>query len=71
MPRHYRHLLPRACRFMNEVLYAAASARLPIVLAVACRALTGPININHDYSDSMAERDSALSRSTPRTIRRL
>ena len=38
----------------------AASARLPIVLAVACRALTGPININHDYSDSMAERDSGF-----------
>ena len=46
--------------FMYEVLYVAASARLPIVLAVACRALTGPININHDYSDSMAERDSGF-----------
>ena len=46
--------------YMNEVLYVAASARLPIVLAVACRALTGPININHDYSDSMAERDSGF-----------
>jgi pyruvate ferredoxin oxidoreductase alpha subunit len=45
---------------MNEVLYVAASSRLPIVLAVACRALTGPININHDYSDSMAERDSGF-----------
>jgi hypothetical protein len=41
-------------------LYVAASSRLPIVLAVACRALTGPININHDYSDSMAERDSGF-----------
>ncbi|MBR0105256.1 MAG: pyruvate ferredoxin oxidoreductase, partial [Firmicutes bacterium] len=29
-------------------------------LAVACRALTGPININHDYSDSMAVRDSGF-----------
>ena len=46
--------------YMNETLYVAASARLPIVLAVACRALTGPININHDYSDSMAERDSGF-----------
>ena len=45
---------------MNEVLYVAASSRLPVVLAVACRALTGPININHDYSDSMAERDSGF-----------
>ncbi len=46
--------------YMNEVLYVAASSRLPVVLAVACRALTGPININHDYSDSMAERDSGF-----------
>ncbi len=46
--------------YMNEVLYVAASLRLPVVLAVACRALTGPININHDYSDSMAERDSGF-----------
>ncbi len=46
--------------YMNEVLFVAASLRLPIVLAVSCRALTGPININHDYSDSMAERDSGF-----------
>lgn len=46
--------------FMNEVLYVAASSRLPVVLAVSNRALTGPININHDYSDSMAERDSGF-----------
>ena len=46
--------------YMNEVLYVAASCRLPVVLAVACRALPGPININHDYSDSMAERDSGF-----------
>lgn len=43
--------------FMTEVLHVAASSRLPIVLAVANRALTGPININHDYSDSMSVRD--------------
>lgn len=46
--------------FMTEVLFVAASCRLPIVLAVACRALTGPININHDYSDSMSVRDSGF-----------
>jgi pyruvate ferredoxin oxidoreductase alpha subunit len=46
--------------YMNEVLYVVASARLPVVMAVATRALTGPININHDYSDSMAERDSGF-----------
>jgi len=46
--------------YMNEVLYVAGSLRLPVVLAVSCRALTGPININHDYSDSFAERDSGF-----------
>ncbi len=46
--------------FMSEVLYVTASCRLPVVIAVACRALTGPININHDYSDSMSVRDSGF-----------
>lgn len=46
--------------FMTEMLYVAASLRQPVVLAVACRALTGPININHDYSDSMSVRDSGF-----------
>ena len=44
--------------FMYEVLYVAASARLPITLACVNRTLTGPININNDHSDSMGARDS-------------
>ena len=44
--------------FMWEVLYVAASARLPIILACVNRTLTGPININNDHSDSMGARDS-------------
>ncbi len=43
---------------MWEELYVAASDRLPIVLALVNRALTGPININCDHSDSMGARDS-------------
>ncbi len=43
---------------MWEELYVAASDRLPIVLALVNRALTGPININADHSDSMGARDS-------------
>lgn len=43
---------------MWEMLYVAASARLPITLACINRALTGPININNDHSDSMGARDS-------------
>lgn len=44
--------------YMNEMLYVAASDRLPITLAVSCRALSGPININNDHSDAMSVRDS-------------
>ena len=44
--------------YMYEVLYVAASSRLPITLACVNRTLTGPININNDHSDSMGARDS-------------
>ena len=44
--------------FMYEMLYVAASSRLPITLACVNRALTGPININNDHSDSMGARDA-------------
>lgn len=44
--------------FMWELLYVAASDRLPVVLTLVNRALTGPININCDHSDSMGARDS-------------
>lgn len=43
---------------MWEVLYVAASNRLPIAMAVANRGLTGPLNINAEHSDSMGARDS-------------
>ena len=43
---------------MYEMLYVTASARLPVVLAVSTRALSGPININNDHSDAMGARDS-------------
>ncbi len=43
---------------MYELLYVAASSRLPIVLAVSTRALSGPININNDHSDAMGARDT-------------
>jgi pyruvate ferredoxin oxidoreductase alpha subunit len=43
---------------MWEELYIAASMRLPVVMACVNRALSGPININNDHSDSMGARDS-------------
>jgi pyruvate ferredoxin oxidoreductase alpha subunit len=43
---------------MAEVVYLAAAMRAPIVMAVGNRALSGPINIHCDHSDSMLVRDS-------------
>jgi len=43
---------------MFEIIYIAASSKLPIVMPVVNRALSGPINIHCDHSDSMAARDS-------------
>jgi pyruvate ferredoxin oxidoreductase alpha subunit len=43
---------------MAEVVYLAASMRAPIVMALGNRALSGPINIHCDHSDSMLVRDS-------------
>jgi len=44
--------------YMHEILFIAASLRLPIVMADVNRAISGPINIHCDHSDTMAERDS-------------
>ena len=43
---------------MWEVLYIASGTRLPIVMPVVNRALSGPINIHCDHSDAMGARDS-------------
>jgi pyruvate ferredoxin oxidoreductase alpha subunit len=42
---------------MHEMLFIASGMRLPIVMPVANRALSAPINIWGDHSDTMAERD--------------
>jgi pyruvate ferredoxin oxidoreductase alpha subunit len=43
---------------MWEMLYIASGNRLPIVLSCVNRALSAPINIHGDHSDSMGARDS-------------
>jgi pyruvate ferredoxin oxidoreductase alpha subunit len=43
---------------MHEMLFVASGSRTPIVMAVANRALSSPLNIHGDHSDTMAERDS-------------
>jgi len=42
---------------MWELLSVASGHRLPITLALVNRALSGPLNINNDHSDSMGARD--------------
>src|SRR3990172_8567711 len=44
--------------YMWEMLYIASGLRLPIVMGVANRALSAPINIHGDHSDTMGARDS-------------
>jgi len=43
---------------MWEMLYIAAGLRLPIVMPVTNRALSAPINIHCDHSDTMGARDA-------------
>lgn len=45
---------------MIENVYIAASMRQPIILAIGNRALSAPINIHCDHSDSMLARDSGV-----------
>ena len=42
---------------MNEILFIASAMRLPIVMTVANRALSGPLSIWNDHGDIMAARD--------------
>ena len=44
--------------FMWEMIYIASSLRLPIVLSLVNRAVSGPLNIHCDHSDAMGVRDS-------------
>lgn len=43
---------------MWEMLYIASAMHLPIVMSVVNRALSGPLNIHNDHTDSMGARDS-------------
>jgi pyruvate ferredoxin oxidoreductase alpha subunit len=42
---------------MHEMLYIASGLRCPVVMGVANRALSAPINIHGDHSDMMGSRD--------------
>lgn len=42
---------------MHEIIPIISGARFPAVMAVANRAISGPLNIWNDHSDAMSERD--------------
>lgn len=44
---------------MAEIVYIASGSRLPIVMPIASRALSAPINIHCDHTDSMFLRDAS------------
>ena len=44
--------------FMWEMLYIASGSRLPIVMSLVNRAVSGPLNIHNDHSDAMGVRDA-------------
>ena len=43
---------------MHEMLFVTSGCRAPVIMALANRALSAPLNIHGDHSDAMAERDS-------------
>ena len=43
---------------MHEMLFVASGSRAPVVMAIANRALSSPLNIHGDHSDTMGARDS-------------
>jgi len=43
---------------MHEILFITATMRMPVVMGIADRAISAPINIWNDHSDIMAQRDA-------------
>lgn len=43
---------------MHEMLFVTSGCRAPVVMVIANRALSAPLNIHGDHSDTMVERDS-------------
>lgn len=56
--RAYTTTTSQGLLLMNEVIYCIAGMRLPIVLTCANRAISAPLNIWNDHSDSMTVRDA-------------
>ena len=58
--RAYSATTAQGLALMSEVLYNIAGMRLPVVLTIANRAMSAPINIWNDHSDAVIIRDAGL-----------
>lgn len=56
--RTYSATTSQGLLLMHEALFNAAGMRFPIVMTVANRAISAPINIWNDHQDSIAQRDA-------------
>ncbi|MCQ1535970.1 pyruvate ferredoxin oxidoreductase [Methanosarcina sp. KYL-1] len=56
--RTYSATTSQGLLLMHEVLFNAAGMRLPIIMTVANRAVSAPINIWNDHQDAIAQRDT-------------
>jgi len=55
--RTYTATSAQGLALMHEILFIAPAMRLPVVMTIANRAMSGPISIWNDHSDIMSERD--------------
>ena len=56
--RSYTATASQGLALMNEILHIVSGMRLPVVMNVANRSLSAPINIWNDHQDSMSARDT-------------
>jgi pyruvate ferredoxin oxidoreductase alpha subunit len=57
--RSYTATASQGLALMHEILHVVSGMRLPVVMNVANRALSAPINIWNDHQDSMSSRDAS------------
>jgi len=56
--RVYTSTCSQGLALMHEIVYAASSMRVPMVMTIVNRSLNAPLNIHCEHGDVMAERDS-------------
>jgi len=56
--RTYTATSSQGLLYMQEVLPIVSAMRLPVIMAIGNRAISGPINIWNDHSDIMYQRDT-------------